>query len=250
MSDVLALVPARVGSKRIPGKNIRRLAGHPLIAYTIAAARESGVFDSVVVSTDGEDVAAVARHYGAEVPFLRPSALATDRSPDVEWLAFTLERLAAAGRAYRRFALLRPTSPFRRAETIRRAIERFAADPEADSLRAVELCAQHPAKMWFVEGDRMRPVLPGKTASGTPWHSSPYQALPPVYVQNASLEVATTALVLERGSLAGERILPFVSEGLDGFDINDERDWHEAERLVASGEGRLPPVAAAPWSGG
>jgi N-acylneuraminate cytidylyltransferase len=98
----------------VPQKNIRLLAGHPLIAYTIAAALESEVFSDVIVSTDSEQYVEIARYYGAEVPFLRPSELAGDVSPDIEWLAYTLEKLAENGRKYDCFSILRPTSPFRR----------------------------------------------------------------------------------------------------------------------------------------
>ena len=142
---IVALVPARAGSKRVKGKNIRILGEHPLIAYTIAAARASGIFDAVVVSTDSETIAEVARHYGAEVPFLRPAAFASETSPDIEWVEDTLARLGAAGRAWNCFSILRPTSPFRRAETIRRAWAEFRQEPGVDSLRAVEKCRQHPA---------------------------------------------------------------------------------------------------------
>src|SRR5436309_5549127 len=150
-SDVpsaVALIPARGGSTRVPRKNIRPLAGHPLLAYAIAGAQESGVFDAVIVSTDSEEIAAVARHYGAEVPGLRPAEMATATSPDVEWVRWTLESLAGEGREWDLFALLRPTSPFRRGETIRHALDQLLAQDGADSIRAVELCRQHPGKMW------------------------------------------------------------------------------------------------------
>src|SRR5688500_4564307 len=116
-----------MGSKRVPGKNVRELAGHPLLAYTIAPAIESGVFESVIVSTDSEEIAAVARHYGAEVPFLRPAAYGDDTSRDIEWLEHALRTLKGNGRAWDCFSLLRPTSPFRTADTIRRAWTTFIA---------------------------------------------------------------------------------------------------------------------------
>ena len=112
---VVALIPARQGSKRVPGKNVRRLQGHPMLAYSIASALDSGVFERVIVSTDAEEVAEVARHYGAEVPFLRPPALASDVSPDIEWLDYTLRELRDRGQVWDAFSLLRPTSPFRTA---------------------------------------------------------------------------------------------------------------------------------------
>src|SRR5688572_17759666 len=183
MPSNVAFIPARQGSKRVPGKNVRLLNGHPMLAYTIAPAVESGVFDAVMVSTDSEEIAAVARHYGAEVPFLRPDQFAGDTSPDIEWLKHALVTLKAQGRTWDCFSLLRPTSPFRSAATIRRAWTRFTAAAGVDSLRAIEKCAQHPGKMWVVRGDRMVPLLPFGPED-QPWHSTPYQALPPVYTQN------------------------------------------------------------------
>jgi CMP-N,N'-diacetyllegionaminic acid synthase len=254
MPTAVAMIPARQGSRRVPGKNTRVLGGHPLIAYTIASAIDSGVFESVIVSTDSEQIAEIARYYGAEVPFLRPAALAGDTSPDIEWLAYTLEQLRVRGRTWDCFGLLRPTSPFRSADTIRRAWARFIAQQGVDSLRAVERCTQHPGKMWVVRGDRMLPLLPfdlpvpGRAnGRGQPWHSTPYQALPPIYVQNASLEIAWTRVVLEQGTIAGDVLVPFFTEGYEGFDINDPYDWIVAERLLEEGTVRLPPVRQRPY---
>jgi CMP-N-acetylneuraminic acid synthetase len=243
MPSAVALIPARHGSKRVPGKNVRLLNGHPMLAYTIAPALQSRVFDAVIVSTDSEETAAVARHYGAEVPLLRPVAFATDTSPDIEWVEYTLRELAQRGRRWDAFSLLRPTSPFRTADTIRRAWELFTSEPGVDSLRAVELCAQHPGKMWAVEGRRMRPLLEQPEPRTQPWHSTPYQALPRVYVQNASLEIAWTRIVLEKRTIAGDVLVPFIAEGYEGFDINDPHDWMIAERLLADGVVSLPPVS-------
>ena len=176
--SIVGFVPARAGSRRIEGKNLRPLGGHPLIAFTIGAALDSGIFESVIVSTDSAQIADVARRYGAEVPFLRPGPMAGEHSPDIEWLGYTMSELAAAGRSWECFSILRPTSPFRQADTIRRAWERFRGRPDADSLRAVERCRQHPMKMWVVEDDLMRPLIPGGPTD-PPWHSTPYQSLPP-----------------------------------------------------------------------
>ncbi|OFW04209.1 MAG: acylneuraminate cytidylyltransferase [Acidobacteria bacterium RIFCSPLOWO2_02_FULL_68_18] len=246
MPSAVALIPARHGSKRVPGKNVRQLGPHPVIAYTVAPAIESGVFESVIVSTDSEETAAIARHYGAEVPFLRPAELAGDTSPDIEWVEHTLTELARRGRRWDCFSLLRPTSPFRTAATVRRAWARFLAQEGVDSLRAVEKCGQHPGKMWVVDGDRMSPLLAG-APRGRPWHSTPYQALPSVYVQNASLEIAWTRVVFERRTIAGDVLVPFFTEGYEGFDINDRHDWIVAERLIADGEVALPPVPQVPY---
>jgi CMP-N,N'-diacetyllegionaminic acid synthase len=242
----VALIPARQGSKRVPGKNVRLLGGHPMLAYTVAAARASGVFEAVIVSTESEEIARVARHYGAEVPFLRPEAFAGDTSPDIEWVEHTLATLASSGRPYDCFSLLRPTSPFRTAATLRRAMSLFLAQHGVDSLRAVEKCAQHPGKMWVVRGERMFPLLPFGPAE-QPWHSTPYQALPLVYVQNASLEIAWTSVVRDRRTIAGDVVVPFLTEGHEGFDINDPVDWLMAERLLADGAVTLEPIAVEPF---
>jgi CMP-N,N'-diacetyllegionaminic acid synthase len=226
---------------------VRALQGHPLLAYTIASAIESAVFDAVVVSTDSEETAAIARHYGAEVPFLRPAEFAGDRSPDIEWVQYTLSELTQRGRTWDCFSLLRPTSPFRGAETIRRAWATFTAQDGVDSLRAVEKCGQHPGKMWVLQGDRMVSLLEPTDPAAPPWHSMPYQALPPIYVQNASLEIAWTRVVSEKRTIAGDVLVPFLTRGYEGFDINDPHDWMIAERLLADGAVTLPRVTQIPY---
>ena len=158
--SIYGLIPARCGSKRVPDKNIRKLNHHPLMAYAIRSAIDSGIFDSVIVSTDSEAYADIARHYGAEVPFLRPTELAGDKSPDIQWIEHLLSSLKDDGRAPDCFAILRPTSPFRQADTIQRAWSQFQATEGIDSLRAVEPCGQHPGKMWSINGPLMSPILP------------------------------------------------------------------------------------------
>lgn len=232
----------------MPDKNIRSLAGHPLMAYTIAAARQSGVFAAVLMSTDSERYAEIARYYGAEVPFLRPPDLAGDLSPDIEWVEYTLHRLKGAGRVYDCISILRPTSPFRQSETIQRAWKEFLAEVGVDSLRAVEICRQHPGKMWVVRGKRMTPLLPLGPPE-RPWHSSQYQALPEVFVQNASLEIAWTRVVFEGRVIAGQVLMPFLTQGYEGFDVNRPYDWQLAEELVRSGQASLPSISQTPYFG-
>ncbi len=239
--SIVALIPARGGSKRVPDKNIRPLAGHPVIAYTIAAALDSEIFTEVIVSTDSEHYAGVAKHYGAQVPFLRPKELAGDQSPDIEWLSYTLGRLQDAGRSYDCFSILRPTSPFRLPKTIQRAWHEFSTQIGVDSLRAVEKCTQHPAKMWVVRGNRMMPLLPLGPAE-QPWHSSQYPSLPEIYVQNASLEIAWSRVVLKNRTIAGNVVMPFFTTGYEGFDVNNEYDWQLAEQMIQEGDAKLPNV--------
>jgi N-acylneuraminate cytidylyltransferase len=243
---VVALIPARSGSKRLPSKNVKLLAGHPLIAYTIESARRSAIFEDVIVSTDSERYADVGQHYGASVPFLRPKAFAGNLSPDIEWVEYTLNRLKEDGRVFDCFSILRPTSPFRTPETIRRAWKTFQQEEGVDSLRAVEKCRQHPGKMWVIRGMRMTPLLP-LGPPGQPWHSSPYQSLPEVYVQNASLEIAWSRVVFQRRTISGHVIIPFITEGYEGFDLNDGDDWELANRLIERGEATLPFLSQTPY---
>jgi len=239
--STIALIPARSGSKRVPGKNIHPLAGHPLIAYTICAAKQSGVFADIFVSTDSEEYAEISRQYGADVPFLRPTDIAGDLSLDIQWIDFTLHKLKEMGREYDCFSILRPTSPFRLPTTIQRAWKEFQTEEGVDSLRAVEKCKEHPGKMWVVRGKRMMPLLPIGPKE-QPWHSTPYQVLPEVYSQNASLEMAWSRVVFNGRTIAGNVVMPFFTEGCEGFDVNRPYDWELAERLVARGEAELPKV--------
>jgi len=245
--SIVALIPARAGSKRLPDKNIRPLAGHPLIAYTISSALQSQVFSAVIVSTDSQLYGDIAGHYGAEVPYLRPGEFAGDLSPDIEWVEYTLSRLRQDGREYDCFSILRPTSPFRLPETIQQAWRAFMEEEGVDSLRAVEKCKQHPGKMWVVRGNRMTTLLPLKRPE-QPWHSSQYQSLPEVYVQNASLEIAWSRVVFESRTIAGDVLMPFFTKDYEGFDVNSAYDWGLAEHLVDSGQARLPSIPQSPYS--
>ena len=237
---LLAVIPARSGSLRVRGKNIRPLAGHPLIAYTIASAKESGLFERVVVSTNSPLVQRIAIHYGAEAPFLRPDEISTSTSPDVDWLRHAFREL---GTRFDYFSLLRVTSPFRLASTIQKAWESLRDLPNADSIRAVRLCREHPGKMWIIEGSLMRPLL-DQSHLELPWHARQYQDLPTVHVQTSSLEIARYEVVERHGSREGKSIAPFLTDAVEGFSIDHEEDWMLAEYWVAEGKARLPVVTA------
>jgi CMP-N,N'-diacetyllegionaminic acid synthase len=246
MPSVVALIPARSGSKRVADKNAKPLGGHPLMAYAIAAARASGIFDAVICSTDTGRLARIAHHYGAEIPFLRPAEFATSTSPDIEWVEDLLKRLKAEGRSYDCFSILRPTSPFRTPETLKRAWGEFLAEEGVDSLRAVEKVTQHPGKMWVVRGKRMLPLMPLAPAS-QPWHSTQMAALPELYVQNASLEIAWSRVVFDGLNIAGVTVMPFFTDEAEGFDINNQYDWDYAEAAVEQGKFKLPQISETPF---
>lgn len=217
-----------------------------MLAYTVRAAIDSGVFDAVVCATDSPRYADIARYYGAEVPFLRAAEISGDKSPDIEWVVWMLRELERQGLNYDIFSILRPTSPFRLPITIQRAWAAFLQDPAADSLRAVEKCKQHPGKMWVIRGQRMLPIMPF-TNGTTPWHSSQYAALPEIYAQDASLEIAWSRIALEQNTIAGEAIIPFVSQGLEGFDINEPEDLLLAQYYLAKGGVCLPEISLPPY---
>jgi CMP-N,N'-diacetyllegionaminic acid synthase len=224
----VALIPARSGSKRVENKNIKLLNGHPLIAYTIRVAIESNEFDKVIVVTDSLEYAEIAKFYGAEVPILRPKEISNDLSPDFEWLSWIIDNLDFK---FDIFCILRPTSPFRKIETIKRAMAQFLDQPKVDSIRAVEKCSQHPGKMWVIENNIMYPLLPFKIGK-TAFHSSQYTMLPEIYVQNASLEIANTNVISKYQSISGTMIAPFFTNEEEGFDINNPIDWELAELYI------------------
>ena len=242
MPSVVALIPARSGSERVRDKNVRPLAGHPLLAYAIASARESGIFDRIVCSTDSTKIAEVAQRYGADVPFLRPTELATATSPDIEWIKHALGHLDDH---YDLFAIVRATNPFRGPDVLQRGLQQLLATPEADSIRAVELVKQHPGKMWVLEGKTMRPLL-DQSNLDVAWHAGQYQALPAIYAQNSALEIAWTRVVSQTGTREGRVVAPYLTQGYEGFNIDDEEDWDRARRLLDEGEATLPDVTLPP----
>lgn len=237
MSQVLALIPARGGSKSIPRKNIRPFAGHPLIAYSIAAGLCAETVTRVIVSTDDDEIAAVARRHGAETPFLRPDEYSQDNTPDLPVFQHALNWLEEH-EGYRPEIVvhLRPTSPFRRVSHIDEAVYRLMARPEADAVRTVCVPFQNPFKMWRIEPDGfMRPLGVELGISHEPYNQ-PRQMLPEVYWQTGYVDVAWSDTILVKDSMTGERILPLIIDPSQWIDIDSADDWRRAERLLESGE--------------
>jgi CMP-N-acetylneuraminic acid synthetase len=235
--NILALIPARGGSKSIPRKNIRLLAGRPLIAYSIAAGLAAETKPRLIVSTDDEEIAAVARQYGAETPFLRPVDCSQDNTPDLPVFQHALRWLADM-EGYRPEIViqLRPTSPFRRVWHIDQAVYRLIEHPEADSIRTVCVPFQNPFKMWRIGPDGlMQPFAPEVGGSREPYNL-PRQALPEVYWQTGYIDAAWADTILHKHSMTGSRILPLVIDPSEWIDIDSPDDWRRAERLVESGE--------------
>ncbi len=234
-AEVLALVPARGGSKSIPRKNIGLFAGHPLIAYSIAAGLQASSVTRVIVSTDDEEVAEVARRYGAQTPFLRPEALAQDDTPDLPAFQHALRWLDQK-EGYRPDIVvqLRPTSPLRPRDLIDRAVALLAEHPEADSVRGVVASAQNPYKMWRLEDDgRILPLLADAPPEA---FNMPRQKLPATYWQTGHIDAIRPATILELGSMSGRTILPVMIDPRYSVDIDNPRDWARAEWTLAGGE--------------
>lgn len=240
--EVLAIIPARGGSKGIPRKNIRPFAGHPLIAFTIAAARQAETVGRVLVSTDDEEIAAVARQYGAETPFLRPAELAGDRVMDHPVFFHALTWLAEH-EGYRPDVVLHlhPTTPVRPRVCLDEAVRNLLAHPEAECARSVVEAGQTPYKMWRIDpaSGHMLPLL---TTPGNPEpYNTPRQALPPVYWQTGHVNAIRPATILA-GSMTGQVLVPIVIDPRYLVDIDTPADWTFAEWLVQQGiEGMVWP---------
>ncbi len=231
MPEVLALIPARGGSKSIPRKNIKPFAGHPLIAYSIAAGLQAEHVGRVIVSTDDPEIAAVARDYGAEVPFRRPATLAQDATPDLPVFTHALAWLEEH-EGYRPDLVvqLRPTTPVRPPDLVDRAVRLLLEHPEADSVRGVVPSGQNPYKMWRItQAGRLAPLLevPGLAEP----YNAPRQSLPPTYWQTGHIDVIRPR-VFAAGSMSGRVILPLVLDPLYTVDLDTPLDWMWAEWLV------------------
>jgi len=228
---VVAIVPARGGSKGLPRKNLRPLAGFPLLAWSIAAGRAAAQVSAVVVTTDDDQIADVGRQFGAEVPFLRPAELARDDTPDLPVFEHALRWLERErGWTPELVVQLRPTSPFRPVGMVDEAVALLRAHPGADSLRAVTAPSQTPFKMWRVEGPVLSPLLGSFEEE---LFNAPRQQLPPVYWQTGHIDVIRPATILEERSMTGRRIVPYVVDPRYAVDIDTLEQLELAEWLLA-----------------
>jgi N-acylneuraminate cytidylyltransferase len=249
-AGVIAIVPARGGSKSIPRKNVRLLGGVPLLAYSIEAGRAARLVDRVIVSTDDEEIAAIARRSGAEVPFLRPASLAEDGTPDLPVFQHALDWLETHDHGLPDIVVqLRPTSPLRPPDCIDAAIELLRADSTADSVRAVVPASQSPYKMWRLEADGgMVPLIcaasrTGTSAGAAESYNLPRQVLPATYWQTGHVDAIRTATIRDKGSMCGTRIRPLVVDSIYSCDIDTESDWRRAEWTLAH---LLGPIVGRP----
>jgi CMP-N,N'-diacetyllegionaminic acid synthase len=227
MNNIVALIPARGGSKRLPRKNIKSLGGHPLIAYSIEVALQSKIFDGVYVSTDDLETEAIAQYYGATV-IKRPRDLAKDDSPDIEWIRHALSNIPKSDY----FMILRPTNPFRSVEMLDIAWEEYE---RGCWMKAVQPVSEHPDKMWLL-GDK---YMYNFTIEG--FHMLPYQELPEIHIQNGSLEIRPSS------NIEPDVKQLFLTDTISGYDINTEKDWIYALHLATTGKVKLIEIDKKPW---
>jgi YrbI family 3-deoxy-D-manno-octulosonate 8-phosphate phosphatase len=233
---VLALIPARGGSKGIPRKNIRDFAGYPLIAYSIKAALQSQAVTRTIVSTDDEEIAAVAREYGAETPFLRPEEFSLDNTTDLPVFQHALKWLEEHENYCPDVVVhLRPTSPIRPLTCVDDAVNILLSHPEADSVRGVVEAGQNPYKMWRIDPTTGRmSVLIGVDGINEAFNA-PRQKLPTVFWQTGHIDAIRPQAILKKNSMSGNVVMPLVIDTRYTVDIDTLADWKQAEWLVREG---------------
>jgi len=225
---VCSIIPARGGSKGVPGKNIKPLGGHPLIAYSIIASKLSKKIQRVIISTDSQEIADIARRYGAEAPFLRPSEFASDGSPDIDFVLHAIGWFETnEGKVPEYLVHLRPTTPMRDPLVIDDAISKLVADPEATSLRSAHEAPESPYK-WFIRNERgyFTGVIPGYSNDRL---NESRQSFPKVYVPDGYVDVLRTSFVKSAKKLHGDRMIGFVSAFCTEVDTKEDFERLEYE---------------------
>ncbi len=241
---MIAIIPARSGSERIPGKNVKEMAGHPLMAYTISVVLQSECFENVILSTDLPEIAAIGQKYGAKVPFLRPPEWA-DGMHTFEWLKWTIGQLPGD-----EFCILYPTNPFRTVETVKRAVEAFVLP--YTSLVSMARVKEHPEKTWFSVKMGDETAFPmaipyiGQMitllAPGPKVYNQATQALWPCYAQHANIRMTRRGTIEHYQNETGAIICPFNVDFPESVDINTPEDWLFAEFLIEKGLAKLPKI--------
>lgn len=219
--EVIAIVPARSGSKSVPHKNIKLFAGKPLLAHSIKQALDTKIVSRVFLSTDSEDYANVGREHGALVPFLRPAEISGDASTDLECFTHALEWLIEnEGRVPRLIIHLRPTCPNRTSDDIARAVQLLEIHPNWDSVRSVVSSPETPFKMWYrLESGELKSIINCDIKEA---HSSPRQFLPQTYLPNGNVDVIRTRTILEMKSIAGNRVGSMLMNELHDIDTPEQ----------------------------
>jgi CMP-N,N'-diacetyllegionaminic acid synthase len=227
--NILALIPARGGSKGVPKKNIKLLGGFPLISYTIAAAKLSNKIDKVVVSTDSPEIRDISLKFGADVPFLRPSELSGDKAADIDYVLHALNYLKENENYIPDLiVLLRPTTPLREIKYIDEAIEKLLQNDEATSLRSSHTVAESPFKWLLLQDDFYTPICGNYTLEDT---NKPRQTFPEVYVPNGYVDILRPDSIREHGSIYATKILGYITE--TAYEVDTMEEFEYIEYLVS-----------------
>ncbi len=235
--EILAIIPARGGSKGLPGKNIRPLLHHPLIAYSIKAALDARLVTRTIVTTDAADIAAVARQYGAETPFERPAEVSGDLVTDLQTFTHTLNWLKDNESYVPDYVVqLRPTSPVRMRGMVDACIEKMLQQPEADSLRIITPAPITPYKMWVMQDEQqpMQPLM--QLPELDEFYNQPRQILPKVYWQIGALDVIKTSVITGQQKMSGNVILPYVLDNTFAVDIDDIASFDKAAAVIKAND--------------
>ena len=231
--EILAIIQARGGSKTIPGKNIKLIAGKPLISWTIEEAKKSKYIDRIVVSTDDKKIAAVAKKYGAEVPFLRPKKLAADKAKSIDLLQHALWWLKENENYCPDVVVqLKPTNPLRKAVHIDNCIKIFLKSKNIDSLITVTKSPAHPLKTWKFSGDFLVPFIPENVYRIKEAAKLPRQSLPEAFVQNSCVNIIRPDTILKKNSSIGKKVKGVIMEREDSINIDTLLDFMVAELLL------------------
>jgi CMP-N-acetylneuraminic acid synthetase len=227
---ILAIIPARGGSKGIPRKNIKLLCGKPLINYTIGAALQSSRISEIMVSTEDVEIAETARQTGANVPFMRPDDLSQDKSSTLDTVLHVLECYEQLDQYFDAVCLLQPTSPLRSTELIESCIQQFEST-RADSLISVRSVPHELNPHWIFEPNENSFL---GLATGEKQIITRRQELPPAYYRDGSVYLTKTSVLRERNSLYGDKIAYFVTDHLPYVNLDTMKDWKKAKKILCA----------------
>ncbi|WP_372920500.1 cytidylyltransferase domain-containing protein [Salegentibacter sp.] len=231
---ILGLIPARGGSKGIPGKNIKLLGGKPLLQYTWEAAKRASLLDKVILSSEDQEIIEVAKNLGLEVPFTRPEELAHDETPSIEVIKHALNFFKEKGENFDAVCLMQPTTPFRSPGLLDACIKKFVEN-NLDSLISVrEVPAEFNPHWVFEEKEGLL-----KLATGEESIIPRRQELPKAYFRDGAIYLTKTEVLLEQNSLYGKRTGFYDTTGTPYVNIDTPEDWEKAMKIVESGEWKV-----------
>ena len=227
--NIIAVIPARSGSKGVPNKNIRELSGKPLLAYSIVAAQKASLIDRIIVSTDSDEYAFLAKEYRAEIPFLRPSEYADDKSTDYDFVKHLLDWLADNENTLPEYIVhLRPTTPFRNPDVLDDAIKKFIINEKATSLRSAHKMTETAYKQFELDDKYFKTICTGNFDLDDANNSR--QSFPATYAPNGYVDILKTSHILSKNLLHGKRVMGYITDST--IEVDTEEDFEFLEWQV------------------